>query len=648
MLRIASLTCLVTLLWSALTPSGHAEEEIPVEVVAGGLTVIRGAVNGALIERDGKRLAVYGDPRAHPGRVEAVLFTHHRRDVAWAGRALVAAGARAIVPEAEVPEFAGVETFWSGFRRARFHDYAQRTTKVLAEPMPVSRSVRGGQGWTWAGLPIRILDTPGYTPGSITYLVELDGRRVAFTGDLIYGDGKLLDLYSLQDAIPELRLDAYHGFAARLGDVVASLRTVAAEHPDVLVPARGPLIRDPEAAIRTLIDRIRAVYANYLSIDAHRYYTTGDLFQAKARRVLDDGPPPGRLDAEVRDRLPDWIVPIENTRLIVASDRSGFVVDCGSQRILDTLRQLRDSGRLTTVEHAFVTHYHDDHTDQVASLVRTFGATVHATPENWDILEHPGAYRLPALTTNPVLVSGRARSGARWTWKELEMTAFDFPGQTLYHDALLVRKEGGEAVFFIGDSFTPSGIDDYCSANRNFLHAGMGYFRCLDLLQSTAAGAWLVNQHVGPAFRFSKDQLAQLRTTLEKRVELLRSLLPWDDPNFGLDEGWARFYPYAHAIRPGQDIRGTLRILNHSPAEQTFSVRLHLPPGWVLRSLAPSPLRVLAREEGSVGYEVSVPAGTPSGTYVLTADLSWDNHELREWTETLVTVTDSGQAETGP
>jgi glyoxylase-like metal-dependent hydrolase (beta-lactamase superfamily II) len=641
MLRHLAITGLkASLLLALFTLPSRASEQPPVEHLGGGLTVVRGAVNGVLIERGGKRLAVYGDPRDRPAAVDTVLFTHHRRDVVWAGRPLVASGARAVVPEAEIAEFSGVQAFWSAFQRARFHDYAQRTTKVLAEPMAVAQPVRGGQTITWEGLPIRVLDTPGYTRGSVTYSVELDGRRVAFTGDLIYGDGKLLDLYSLQDAIPEARIDAYHGYAARLGDLLASLRKVRAERPDVLIPARGPVIKNPDAAIDTLIHRIQAVYANYLSIDAHHYYSMERPFLIKARRVLGaDAQVECMPEAEKRNELPAWIVPIDNARLILSSDRTGFLVDCGSQHIIDTLKGFQTSGRLTSIDHVFITHYHDDHTDQVASLVKTFGATVHASLENRDVLEHPGAYRLPCLTANPVHVSGRAASGSRWKWKEFEMTLFYFPGQTLHHDALLVRKAGDEPVLFIGDSFTPSGIDDYCIPNRNFLHEGMGFLYCLDLIKRVAPTAWLVNQHVSPAFRFSGDQIDRMKRTLEQRVELLRSLLPWDDPNFGLDEGWARFYPYTHAVHPGQTIRCSLRIMNHSPVEQCFFVGLHLPEGWTLRSMTPAPIRILAREEGAVELTISVPAPAPAGTHILTADLRWGDRELREWTESIVTVT---------
>ncbi len=111
----------------------------------------------------GKTLAVYGDPRENPDPVDTVLLTHHRRDVVWAGRTLVSLGAKAVVPAAEVAEFSDVGEFWSSFAQQRFHDYSHKSTKVLAEPMPVWKTVQGGETLTWEGLPIRVLDTPGYT-----------------------------------------------------------------------------------------------------------------------------------------------------------------------------------------------------------------------------------------------------------------------------------------------------------------------------------------------------------------------------------------------------------------------------------------------------------------------------------------------------
>ena len=294
---------------------------------------------------------------------------------------------------------------------------------------------------------------------------------------------------------------------------------------------------------------------------------------------------------------------------------------------------------MTSIEHIFVTHYHDDHTDQVAKAAKLFGATVHASRENRDILLNPGDYRLPCLTTEPIQITGHSESGSRWRWKEFELTLYYFPGQTLHHDALLVKKDSGEQFFFIGDSFTPSGIDDYCMLNRNFLHEGMGYLSCLELIKRVAPDALLINEHVAPTFRFSVRQLDEMRDVLKQRRGLLQALLPWDDPNFGLDEGWARFHPYAPKVHPGETARLSLRIRNHSPKKQTFTIEPHLPEGWTLSSAAPIAIPVPAREEGAVELTFVVPENARAGIQLLTADLSWGDWELREWAEAMVTVT---------
>ena len=210
----------------------HADETLPT-----GLRVISGPVNGAVLKRDGKSLSVYGDPSG-AGRIPAmILLTHARRDVTWAARVPIQRGATVVAPEKEAEFLPHPEKFWAELREKCFHDYAQQSTKVPVEPIPVSRAVKAGDIIVWADLSIWVLDTPGYTRGAVSYLVELGSKKVAFTGDLIRDDGKLQDLFSLQDAIREAKIAGYHGWAGRLGELVESLNRIAAEKPDLLVPA---------------------------------------------------------------------------------------------------------------------------------------------------------------------------------------------------------------------------------------------------------------------------------------------------------------------------------------------------------------------------------------------------------------------------
>ena len=327
---------------------------------------------------------------------------------------------------------------------------------------------------------------------------------------------------------------------------------------------------------------------------------------------------------------------ISNSRLILADDRSGFLVDCGGTGIIDELRKLRGAGKLTSIDHVFVTHYHDDHTDALARLVAEFGAKVHACGSLVDLIERPGDYRLPCLTKNPTPVTAKHRDGERWTWKEYRLAISDHPGQTLHHNALWVEREGDWSAFFAGDSFTPSGIDDYCLQNRNFLGENRGFLRCLDQLEKLPDRCLILNQHVEPAFRFSPAQIARMRETLRQRFPLLAQMLPFDDPNYGLDESWAALHPYWLTLRPGETARMAMRITNHSARARTFRVGMRVPRGF--RVSDAGLVRIAAQSDGELAMTVQVPGDCHAGLHVIVADVGWEDGEFREWTEAVLEV----------
>jgi len=602
------------------------------------VSVAPGPVNGVLVKRDGRTLVVYGDPAGIAQQADMVLFTHSRRDVTWAGRGLVERGAKSIVPAAEAPAFANAINFWKTFITARFHDYHQQTTKVPVTPLRIDRTVKGGDTIQWQDLTVKVIDTPGYTRGAVTYLLDIDRIKYAFVGDLIYGDGRLLDLYSLQDAVAEAQIRGYHGYAGRIGELIKSLRAILDQNPDVLVPARGPVIRDPQASVVKLIDRLQAAYANYLSINAGRWYFK-DRYDILAQRALGtpDRVPWMKWAATIEDDPPGWMIPIHNSRLVLSTSGAGWLIDCGSQAIINELKKLRDAGRLASLEGLFITHYHDDHTDSINALLKEFPCPVYVTPLVVDILLHPRAYRLPAMTAHPVADVTVMPDRATMPWREFQLTFYDYPGQTLYHSALLVENKAGGKIFFLGDSFTPSGLDDYCLQNRNLLHKGDGYFYCLDVLETLPRDCLLVNQHVRPAFRFDKPQLTHMRAVLVERQRLLTELFPWDDANYGIDERWGRFYPYGQSARPAQTVELEIRILNHSNRSHEYTVMPHAPAGF---RIAPERIRLTVgpREETTAAFKVAVPIAATGPVAVVTADIAFGPWDLRHWCEALIEV----------
>lgn len=621
----------------ALSATSFASMILADEQVTPSVFVQSGAVNRVLIKSDNSSAAIYGAPKGQ--NVETLLLTHHRRDLIVAAESAIDAGAVIVAPLAERALIERPKEFWAEFRTARFHDYAQQSTKVLATPVNVSTWVSDGQILRWNDIDFDVIDTPGYTRGSVSYITKIDGKRIAFVGDNIYGDGQLFDLYSFQDAIPTARIGGYHGYGSRLAPLLTSLRKIAATKPDILIPARGPIIRKSQVAINKLIERVEAVYANYLSTNALNWYFKEERMTTAGRRVLGADADIKLMPYSVHMKTPDWVWENSTSRLLISDDGHGFLLDCGNQRVIDGVKKLMQMKLVTQVDGIFVTHFHDDHTNMVQKAAEEFGCPVYATKEYEDILERPGAYHMPAMTSNAISDVIGVEHGHQMKWHEFKFTFEFFPGQTYYHGALLVERPNEAPIFFVGDAFSPSGMDDYCVLNRNLIHDDAGYFYCLkrvrELKNKTDGKYWLVNEHIPYVFRFSDRELDYLVSQYKKRREVLSKLFPWDDPNYGIDEQWAFFYPHGVNAKPDQTIELEVRVQNHSPIDREFKVSLRLPPG-VSATAVQKTVRIGSRQSGVAKFSVTAP--NVAGEHIVVADVLSDGIDVRGWIEAMIMV----------
>jgi len=616
--------------------SSHTEKITP------NLRLTLGDVNGAVITSGAKHLVIYGDPENNMDDADVILFTHANRNTTWAGKELVKNGTRAIVPNAELAFFTQTDSLWDTFPEAQFYDYDLQTIRVPAESFKVNKSVKGGDTIHWNGIDIVVINSRGYSPGAVSYIMQVDHLKVAFVGDLIYGDGQIYDLYSLQDQIPELNVMGYHGYAARISDLIQSLNDLAELKPDILIPSHGPVIRTPEISIDKLIGKLQLLYENYLSTSAYTWHRSQnwqnnpDIASDMYSRV---SPATKKLvcmsPAEIRSN-PEWLIHFGNSKLIISEDHTGFLIDCGDQRVYTALNDLEKSMGINKIEGIFVTHYHNDHTDFIEEIRNRFKCPVYVTRELEDILKFPESYKLPALSSRPIKELTIVEDNSSFNWKEFKFTFRYFPGQTLYHNSMLAEHAGGEKVFFVGDSFSPTGMDDYCMQNRNFIKSDAGYLKCLDILEMLPKECWLANNHVEPIFRFKHEQLDYMRDKLKQRKQLLSELLPWDDPNYGIDASWARMTPYSQILHTGETSTFSVAIFNHSHQEREYTIEPGVGNG-VCKPLMQS-LKLAPNKEGSVEFTLDFPGGIPLHNRVITADIGFDGKVLHEWCESVFVV----------
>lgn len=306
--------------------------------------------------------------------------------------------------------------------------------------------------------------------------------------------------------------------------MIDSLRRIEAAGATVLVPSHGNIVRDPGRAIDLLERRLRAVYDNYLSTSALWHYFPELLrAQSPTAQPLAEAPllsVPGFL----RHVGTSWMVRSDSGRLLV--------MDCGGEEVIQQVEGWLASGEVTAVDALWITHYHDDHVDAIPLFCQRFGCPVIAEDSVAQVVSEPERWYLPCQSPWAVSVDRVVRHGDRWRWQEFTLTAYHFPGQSLYHSGLLVEGQGMR-LLFCGDSLTPTGLDDYCAFNINLLGDGVGYDFCLQLLEELQPDM-LLNSHVKAPFAPSPSDLRRWREALRERRALLQQLFPYNDPNEGL------------------------------------------------------------------------------------------------------------------
>jgi glyoxylase-like metal-dependent hydrolase (beta-lactamase superfamily II) len=572
--------------------------------------------------------------------VAAVLLTHHHPAQHAALSTVRAPSTKVLVPRAEHALLADpAAAFWSDPKN-RWHVYHTRPHAPMpARSIAPTGTLAPGDITTFGPARITAIATPGHTDGSLSFLVEVDGRRVAFVGDALAGPGQIPDIFSLQQGVDGL-MD-YHGYLGGHGRLLAGLRDVLAHAPDTLVSALGGPMAP--SAIPDLEKRLSAAYAAYLSGSAGRYYFPKLFAGRESLPYMPDAP---------TEPAPAHVRHTGTTYVVISETGGALVLDCGDKRVIEHLRQWQRDGEIGGVEALWISHYHDDHVDAVPDFLAAFpGCPVLADGRLADVLERPEAFRLPCQSPHAIPVTRRLADGKAWRWHEFTLTSRFFPGQTLYHGALLAEGRG-HRLFFIGDAFTPTGMDDYCAYNRNLLReaaevkaasgavaaaaqpSAAGYARCLQIVRAHNP-VLMFNCHVDPGFRFEEAQLNFLEGNLAERRRLFAALLPWPDPDFGLDSEWARAHPYQQSARAGTTVRVEVRIDNHAREAMAFAAALTAPDGWQVTPETRT-TTIAGRDEGTLTFEVAIPTGTAPGRHVVPVHLHLGDRDLGPITEALI------------
>jgi glyoxylase-like metal-dependent hydrolase (beta-lactamase superfamily II) len=556
------------------------------------------------------------------GRITDVLVTHHHRDNVQGIARAVEAGARVWVPPVEQDLLARVDEHWRRYRPDTDYDVRDHRFSLL-EPVGIAGVVDEYRRRDYGGIEIYTLPTPGHTIGSVTYLADLGGRRVAFTGDLLYAPGKVWSLAATQWS---------YGGVEGQASTRLSCGVLARHEPDVLLPSHGEPMDDPAAAL----DATREALTPLITMRRGGIPLAVDHW-------LDN--PWEELSAHLlRNRTSIA------TSFAVLSDSGGaLIVDwgydlwlgtpigvdrAGLRPLLESIGALRRNHGVERIEAVVMTHYHDDHIAGINLLRDVEGTEVWAPANVAPILEQPGLYDLPCLWFEPVPVDRVLELGQPFAWHEYEVTAYPLPGHTLYAAALELEVDGTR-VLATGDQ--QGGGDGAEPDVLNYQYRNR--FQIDDYVASAELYArlkpeLLLSGHWAPR-RVDDSYLAQLLTDGKRLAELHRELLPLEDVDFGAEGFGARIVPYRSTVPAGGSLALEVEVRNPFDREETATVELVVPAGW---EVTPARGQVLLapHESGSMRFDLRPDLG---GSAVVAADLTVGDVRFGQQAQALVDVT---------
>ncbi len=557
-------------------------------------------------------------------QVDWILHTHHHRDQCQGDHKAAARGIPIAVPAHEKHLFADARNFWRN--RRVFHLYYVRNDfNTLTEDVPVRSALQDYSTFQWGRHEFFILPTPGHTLGSISLIGTIDGKKTAFTGDLIHSPGKIVNLFDTQ---------VNYGGSEGIDLGIFSLTRLEELKPELVCPSHGEPLRDPAAGIRQTIEKLTDYYKfqtgnnpseegrpQVVSRHLLCHYTTTSSFyaiisQSGKALFIDYGSASGIHFGNFE-------------RATAATDRIRF-----QEHSIDRLK--RDFG-LKSVDVAMPSHMHDDHMNGFPHLKRHHGCKVWCYENMVDVFQNPRGYNLGCILGEPFRVDRAYKDGERFKWEEFDFEIKHSPGHTEYQMALFTTIDGKKTAF-TGDAFFPNPRNDGTLRHnlifRNHVESDSHLQSVRNLIEREPEQ--ICPGH-GQPYPVDRSILLATEQKFRKQKQFFEEMLPQGETDFGLDPSWVRLYPYQILAAPGETQKIEVHVQNYYAEPMKVEISLTAPSEW---SLTPEVLTfdVPARGKAHRHVTVTIPKGwvAPGPRFAIAADVVRNGKYLGQITEAVV------------
>jgi glyoxylase-like metal-dependent hydrolase (beta-lactamase superfamily II) len=563
-------------------------------------------------------------------KVDWILHTHHHRDQCQGDHLAMERGIPIAVPAHERHLFADAENFWRN--RRIFHLYYVRNDfNTLTRNVRVARALADYATFRWKTIDFFILPTPGHTLGAITLVAAIDGKKIAFSGDLMYAPGKIQNLYDTQ---------INYGGAEGIDMGIYSLERLRELKPALLSPSHGDTIPDPDSAIAQTVQRLTDYYKfqtgnnpveTFRPFAVSRHLVAHDLTTSSFYAIISESGKAMFIDYGSASGLHFG----NFMNATPATDRIRFVEH--------NVDELKRAYGLKSVDVAMPSHMHDDHMNGFPHLMRHYGTKIWCYENMVDVFQNPRGYNLGCILGEPFKVTRSFRHGEKFKWEEFEFEVTHSPGHTEYQMALFTTIDGSR-VAFTGDAFFPNPRNDGTLRHniiyRNHVENDSHLKSIQNLIEHEPA---MIAPGHGRPYPVDREIMLATEQKFRKQQQFFFDLLPEGEADLGLDPSWVSVYPYQMLCAAGERVRGEVRVQNYYAAPLKAEVALIAPADW---KIEPDLLAVdvPARSKSAQTFYITIPRDwqAPSPRFAIAADVRANGKYLGQITEAVVEMRGAG------
>lgn len=569
--------------------------------------------------------------------VEWILFTHHHREQCQGIDRVDRTVTQVAAPKAEQALFEQPTEFRKWFPKLddKYSVYGASYVRPPRQPIPLDQALEPGKVFTWRGREIQCLDTPGHSPGSMSYVIRQQGQSVAFTGGVIHDGAKMSTWFDTEWD---------YGFAKGIDTLLKSVEHLIEQKLNLALPSQGPVIHDPQSQLEAYRQKLVAFRKSYV-----RGYPVFDSTEKDRDSISKPTAVP--LISQVTPHLYKLSHKTQgkNFAIIVADSGHGLILDCGlfSKAMLEEIIVgMRAHLGLKEIDAFWISHMHGDHFLLGPELKEKYGAKAWTLDRIVDKCENPRRYDYAALVSaygdgfDGMKIDKGFRDGETIEWEGYTIHVDWMPGQTEFGNCLWLEIDGNRIAFtgdnLFGNSQDPQqdGHEAVVSRNSAIFEEGylLGSKYLKDLQPDIVMGSHSYVMH-NPA-----EFLSRYHEWSKQIIEHYQELLPDKDYEYGYDPYWVSAYPYRVDLSQSDTQSVTVTVRNFRATPQRHRIELKLPPGLTAE---PAVLEGTIDAESRQSYPVKLTVNrhlVPSGVQLVPFDITLDGHRHGELFDFLIRV----------